>query len=109
LQLECAHKIEKLESVILTDPFAFEKSHKANLKEIESIDLYTNVYPDSLTVPLQLHMQDTDVISYPGCIFIPDEKIMRIILKGVAVLGKTETDSNVLLRFGLIENIDILL
>jgi hypothetical protein len=108
LQLECEHKIDKLETFLICDPYAPEKTHKLNLKVVESLSLWNHIYPDYVTITLTMDVKENEcgMIRYPGCIFIPDERIMRLIFKAVAHFGRTETDAVVLLRFGLIENID---
>lgn len=97
LNMDLKNKVNNLEKHGLLDPGNFEKSIIRVEEESHKTSWATTVYP---------HYYDSEGKKMaPKCIYVPDRKVFRIMIKAIIEKHVDTSDFRFLLKFGLLENL----
>ena len=93
-------KITTFEEILMQNPFNNSSSLKKTKKQLETYDFDEFIYPRHT-----YNLDDLDnILTPPSLIFLPDVKLLRIMVKANLMFSKVEKLPHFLLRFGLIDD-----
>ena len=96
IQMDLDTKVASRERFGMIDPDkGYEGGKTCCLQQIDNYSWDKDIYP-------QIHDISDDGI--PRCIFVPDQRVFRQLIKAVVTKRSKETDEVFLLRLGLIDN-----
>ena len=107
-QIDKTNKVSTFEEIGLCDPFNTESAHKKGIFKYKKYNMTTNIYPKQIMGPLVKAIKEdklTDV-KPPKCVFMPSADLIKQIIRGLLAFGTKESDKQVFLRFGIIENVN---
>ena len=95
--------IDSFEEVGMCNPFRTKKSLEKAKNSINELEFDTEVYPKAIfeAITTAIVMKE-EKINPPKCIFVPDTKMIRIMIKALLTYGKNDQEDVFLLRFGIL-------
>ena len=71
------------------------------MSEVKTFDFYTEVYPQSVMQSLIEALVNKEKVQAPKCIFVPDKRLIKEMIKALLKYGPKDSEEIFLLRFGL--------
>jgi len=107
LMLDRENQFEAFATLGMIDPFDGKRSILAAQKCVNEFEIGRNIYPDAVTKHMYRETEEGDLKQEWDCktIITPSREMIRAMIRAVLKWGSEDSESQFLMRFGLVENI----